>query len=625
MKRRTIAICVTSYDYEYESMIVKGVSERCHELGINLLSFSPMTKKLELSSNITLSDNVIKGETEIYKLINFSAIDGLLLISDSFITPDSIGVLTGKAKEYGVPVININDVEHELSCNIFVSDKDAMKLTVSHLIREHGKKRIGFIGGFPGNIQTEERLAAYRSVLEENNIPFDEALVTYGQFWKKALECTEELMSLEEKPDAIACASDSMAFFCIDKLNELGYNVPEDVAVTGFDGIKDCDAFTPRLTSVKRDHKRLGIEAVDKMTEIWKGEAIPKTTYIESTLVIKESCGCPKDNSFQLDFYSKQYADVNRFKEFNTYTTHSNAVFAGAKSSAELFSEMSKGADFFGFNRMFICISPEYERRSYNMENGDEFLGMTDRMLSMVKYGHDVPEFTEFETKDLVPIDILNEEKEVFFAFSPLYFNNRFLGYVAFEPTRIEGEGSLFGIWLMNISHNAGSFYMKKALESLYVRDQLTGLLNRYGMEKYGNELLGQAKAKHTYFAVICADVDGLKPINDTYGHEAGDNAISQTSKAIRGSMAGNGICIRTGGDEFCVLVAGCTEEQIQEYISNIRLVLDEYNEKSGLPYKVGCSCGYEIAKADETESISEIVNRADEKMYQIKASRKRS
>ena len=64
MKRRTIAICVTSYDYEYESMIVKGVSERCHELGINLLSFSPMTKKLELSSNITLSDNVIKGETE---------------------------------------------------------------------------------------------------------------------------------------------------------------------------------------------------------------------------------------------------------------------------------------------------------------------------------------------------------------------------------------------------------------------------------------------------------------------------------------------------------------------------------------------------------------------------------
>ena len=166
---------------------------------------------------------------------------------------------------------------------------------------------------------------------------------------------------------------------------------------------------------------------------------------------------------------------------------------------------------------------------------------------------------------------------------------------------------------------------MKKALESLYVRDQLTGLLNRYGMEKYGNELLGQAKAKHTYFAVICADVDGLKPINDTYGHEAGDNAISQTSKAIRGSMAGNGICIRTGGDEFCVLVAGCTEEQIQEYISNIRLVLDEYNEKSGLPYKVGCSCGYEIAKADETESISEIVNRADEKMYQIKASRKRS
>lgn len=625
MKHRTIAICVTSYDYEYESMVVKGVAERCLELGINLLSFSPMTKKLELNSNVSLSKNVIRGETEIYNLINFSAIDGLLLMSDSFITRDSIGFLTGKAKEYGVPVVNINDIEYPLKHNIFASDKDAMKLTVRHLIQVHGKKRIGFIGGFPGNIQTEERLEAYKSVLQENNIPFDESLVTYGEFWKKALECTEELMSLEEKPDAIACASDSMAFFCIDKLNSLGYNVPDDVAVTGFDGIRDCDAITPRLTSVKRDHKRVGIEAVDRLTEIWRGEKAPEITYVGSKLIIKESCGCPKDDNFKLDFYSKQYADVNRFKEFNTYTTHSNAVFAGARSSAELFSEMSKGADFFGFNRMFICISPEYERRAYNMENSDDFIGITDKMLSTVKYGHDIPEFTEFNTSDLVPMDILNEEKAVFFAFSPLYFNNRFLGYIAFEPTKIEGEGSLFGIWIMNISHNAGSFYMKKALENLYVRDQLTGLLNRYGMEKFGHELLEQAKAKHTTFSVICADVDGLKPINDNYGHEAGDNAISRTSKAIRCSMAGNGVCIRTGGDEFCVLVAGCTEEQIQDYISNIKCVLDEYNAESGLPYKVGCSCGYELAFADETESISEIVNRADEKMYKIKAMKKRS
>ena len=93
-----------------------------------------------------------------------------------------------------------------------------------------------------------------------------------------------------------------------------------------------------------------------------------------------------------------------------------------------------------------------------------------------------------------------------------------------------------------------------------------------------------------------------------------------QASIAIRCSMAGNGICIRTGGDEFCVLVAGCADEAIKDYIQNIGRILEEYNAESGLPYKVSCSCGYASASADETDSIADIVNMADERMYDVKA-----
>lgn len=623
MRRKTIAICVTAYDIEYESAVVMGVYERCKELGINLLCFAPMTKKLSLNYDFSLSDSVIKGETEIFNLINFDMIDGLLLMGESFATRDIIPSLVEKANEKGVPVINLNDTEYLLDHNILLSDKDAMKLTVRHLIEEHGKKRIGFIGGFPGNIQTEDRIEAYKSVLVEKNIPIDEKLITYGEFWKKSLECTEELMKLEPKPDAIACASDSMAFFCMDKLRELGYRIPEDVAVTGFDGLKDCDVSKPRLTSVKRDHEKAGVEAVNLLMKMWSGEDIPETYYVGSKLIVKESCGCNCEKISEKDFYTEHYAEINRYKEFNSSTIHSNALFADIISSKELFAGMGRSADFFPLNRMFICISPEYEQSAYNVHSTESFVGLSDKMLSMVKHGHDVPEFTKFPTKQLVPMDILSEEKPVFFAFSPLYFKNRSLGYVAFEPTEIEGEGGLFGIWLMNVSHNVGSFYMNKSLEKLYVRDHLTGLLNRHGMERFGNELLEQAKAKHTSFTVICADVDGLKPINDTYGHEAGDNAIKQTSIAIRCSMAGNGICIRTGGDEFCVFVAGSSEQEIKNYISNIELMLKEYNEDSELPYKVNCSCGYATAPADETDSISDIMNKADERMYEIKSANK--
>ncbi|MGN0665896.1 MAG: GGDEF domain-containing protein [Huintestinicola sp.] len=624
MKHKTIAMCVTGYDPEYESLVVNGVHERCSVLGINLLVFSPMTKKPELNSGLQFSESIIKGETEIYNLIDFSSIDGLILMGDSFITRDCIPVLEEKAKKNGVPVININDTEYLLEHNVLLSDKAAMKFPVKHLIEKHNKTRIGFIGGFPGNVQTEERLAAYKSVLEESGIPFDRELVTYGEFWKKAAECTEKLMSLENKPDAIACASDSMAFFCMDKLKELGYRIPEDIAVTGFDGIKDCDEYSPRLTSVRRDHKKAGSEAVNVLSKIWNGENAAVTTYVDSKIIIRESCGCHGENDVSADFYSERYSEVFKLKEFNSYTTYSNAVFAGSENSAELFGIMSKGADFFSFNRMFVCISPQCESiSSFTGQSGRNFIGISDKMLSMVQYGHNVPIYTEFDTKSMVPADILNEEKPVFFAFSPMYFKNRFLGYVAFEPTKNEGEGDLFGIWLLNISHNAGSFYMNKALETLYVRDHLTGLYNRHGMEQFGNELLKEAKEKHTTFTVICADIDRLKPINDTYGHEAGDNTILQTANAIRLSMNFNGICIRTGGDEFCILASDCSNDVITEYLYNIERYLEKYNSDSGLPYQVNCSCGFVTVSADEIDDITKTIYKADENMYIAKYRKK--
>lgn len=623
MKRRTIAICVTGYDYEYESRIVEGVYKRCIELDTNLLSFSPMTRKLEQNADVVLSDSVVRGETEIYELIDFDNIDGLILIGDSFIVRDSISYLNNKAKEHGVPVVNINDPEL-LDHNVILSDKIAMQFPVRHLIRDHGKKRIGFIGGFVGNLQTEERLEAYKTVLAENAIPFDEALVTYGEFWKKAADCTEQLMSLDNKPDAIVCASDSMGFFCMDKLKEMGYRIPEDVAVTGFDGIKDCDMCSPTLTSVKRDHERAGVEAVNILSEIWEGKTPEKVRYVDSKLIIKQSCGCSSDLSESTDFYTKHYAEINLLKEFNSYTTHANAIFAGAQTSVDLFSVMSRGADFFRLNRMFVCIDPDLENGTASTVNGNNaFIGFNDTMLSMVEYGHNVPVYTVFETKKMVPTDILNEDKPVFFGFSPMYFKNRSLGYVAFEPTKVEGQGDLLGIWLMNVSHNAGSFYMNKELEMLYVKDNLTGLYNRHGMELFGPKLLENAKKKNEKFAVICIDIDRLKPINDTYGHEGGDIAISKTAEAIHNSMPKDSICVRTGGDEFCVFAVGYTDSDIDGFISSTDEYLVSYNSTSGNPFTVSCSSGYVNLSASDADSIDYAMKIADSRMYDIKTKKK--
>ena len=107
MKHKTIALCITGYDAEFE--YVQGIFKRCSELDINLLCFSPMTRKLELNSDGVLSEIVIKGETELYELINFDMTDGLILMGETFITRERIGLLEQRAQEPNVPVVNLND------------------------------------------------------------------------------------------------------------------------------------------------------------------------------------------------------------------------------------------------------------------------------------------------------------------------------------------------------------------------------------------------------------------------------------------------------------------------------------------------------------------------------------
>lgn len=169
--RKSVAVCVTSYNWEYESRVVEGVRQKCAEDGINLFVFSNLITKPEIGSDRIMPENTLRGETEIYNLINYDLIDGIIILGDSMINDGVTNRIAEAAAEKGVKTVNVNDPENLLEYNVQLSDKTAMELVVSHLIEEHGFTRINFIGGFPGNFQTEERLAAYKSALAAHNIP----------------------------------------------------------------------------------------------------------------------------------------------------------------------------------------------------------------------------------------------------------------------------------------------------------------------------------------------------------------------------------------------------------------------------------------------------------------------
>ncbi|MDD7430197.1 MAG: GGDEF domain-containing protein [Oscillospiraceae bacterium] len=634
MRRRNIAVCVTGYNWDYESRVVSGIAEKCGELDMNLLIFATLIRRPELNSDRVLPDSVIRGESEIFNLINYEIIDGIIILGESIIEEQVIFDISAKAAEKNIPVVNVNDPTHKLFRNVILSDKKAMEFVVRHLVEEHGLTKINFIGGFPGNLQTEERLAAYKKVLGEHNIPIEEKRIAYGEFWKKATECTENFISSGDIPQAIVCASDTMAIFCMDCLREHGFRIPEDIVVTGFDGLDDCENYSPTLTSVRRGFRSAGYKAAEMITDILDGKETEETSEVDSELVIMQSCGCvPKEEKRKFDYLSEKYGSESVSLEFRTYIHAMNTDFAAVKTSTELFANAKRSAEFFKLKRLFICICSNIERETAELDKEDiisAFRGISDTMVNKFSYGSSVPVGKQFPASELIPEDILNGDKAVVFAFSPMYFKDNFLGYLAYEPSGFRGYGEHFSTWLMMLSNNTGSFYMNKKLElvveqleNLYVRDPLTGLFNRRGMSKYGMELLDSAKKADSCITVVCSDIDNLKPINDLYGHEAGDNAIVQTARAISNAMPDRAVCVRTGGDEFCSVINSCSEDEIKTVIEQIDRTLSEYNASSGLPYKVGCSCGYYRMRASETESIEKIAAFADEEMYRVKVRKK--
>ncbi len=628
MKRKAIAVCVTGYDWEYESKVINSMKERCFELDINLLIFASTIHKPGFDAKDPLPESVLRGETEIFNLINYDMINGVVILGDNIVDESVIFKVNKECEKRGIPIVNINDPDHRLKINVDLSDKTAMEQVVRHVVEEHGARRVNFIGGFKGNLQTEERLAAYKKVLTENGIPIEESRIAYGNFWNKARDCTEEFMKAPEKPDAIICASDTMAIFCMDYLNEIDVKVPEDVIVTGFDGIKDCENYRPSLTSIRRNFSGAGKTAVDLLQRAWQGEQVPAVTSVESELLKQQSCGCRKKTiEKKKSYYSSYYSVPDLYKSFNTYIIEMNMSFARATTSEELFESLGGGAYTFKLKRLYLCICAEFERKTNKTQTGTGWA--YKKMVSMVKYGHEIPVGTEFLAGKLLPEDLLQGEEPIFLSFTPLYFKDNFLGYLAYEPSVIQGQGDLFATWITAVCNNAGSFYMKNELQyvadklkGLYVRDALTGLYNRRGLEEFGKKLLREAEQSDALVTVIMADVDHLKPINDTYGHEGGDNAICRTAAAIKANMPDSAVCSRTGGDEFSVILSGFGPDEIKRFIEDVSVSLENYNKRGEVPYTLGCSCGSHTARLSEM-SYEAIEKLADEDMYRIKTIRK--
>jgi two-component system, cell cycle response regulator len=158
---------------------------------------------------------------------------------------------------------------------------------------------------------------------------------------------------------------------------------------------------------------------------------------------------------------------------------------------------------------------------------------------------------------------------------------------------------------------------------TLALIDDLTGLNNRRGFLALAEHHAHLAYRTKQMFLLAFVDLDGLKRINDTFGHQEGNRALVDASIVLRDSFRQSDILARLGGDEFAILVADAAENDIEAVRHRIDRKLCSFNADPGRRYDLSFSIGIVSNDATQTSDLEQLLSRADALMYRQKHSKK--
>lgn len=249
-------------------------------------------------------------------------------------------------------------------------------------------------------------------------------------------------------------------------------------------------------------------------------------------------------------------------------------------------------------------------------------------VFGMLSISHPSADVAASVRRAVMPIILICIAAMVMIGFISIMFSSRFIVRIhqlqQFMATLAGGDFSAeIPTKLLQLGDELGDLaksgkQMQQSLRQLVEFDALTGLHNR----RYGSRRLAQVQEKARRsgipFSVCISDIDFFKKVNDTYGHEAGDEVLSVAADILRRHMAGKGFVARWGGEEFLLVFE---RMQVWEAAASLEKLLGEIRKievnYQGQIIRLTMSCG--VTQAEEDESIDAVLRRADGLLYYCK------
>lgn len=620
--KHLISLCISKINDDVSHHFITELNDLLSKMNSALFVYATI-------SNFYQNSPVDYGEASIFELIDYENTDVIIIYAEMMEDDRFILPVIEKARAANVPVITIG--RHFDGCSELCFDYEAgFETVVRHAIEHHKPKKPHFIAGAKGNDFSEKRVDIFKKVISENGFSFDESMVSYGDFWSVPTEdAINKLVRENNIPDAVICANDTMAIAAQNALKRNGLRIPEDVMVTGFDGIDEILYSKPQITSCKCSYKLLAEKSVELINGFLDGETIPEYSSVIPEILIYSSCGC--DNSENISFAERIVELNNRNYRFQ----EENRTLSELCANMQLCETPDKAVNCFRAHNvvydMCCILTADCTDEKINPLQKPEGNSFGEELYLI--YDSDLDNnnlFTPgyFKRSDVIPGLETQLDHNAPLIFVALSFLDIPLGFLCFHYhnddianyTKIAQNVTMFNNavgGMRNIRHQR---YRIHQVENIYRIDTLTGLFNRRGFTRSFNKLV-ETLTSDSKITVVMADLDDLKKINDIYGHGAGDNAIRMSAKALKNACPEGSLCTRFGGDEMLAVINGeMSEEEIR---SNFDGIINEYNANSNKPYKISASLGIFTSRISDGIEFESLIKKSDELMYIDKQKKK--
>jgi len=625
-----IAVLISSLLFDTQKAFMKGIERQVRD-------YKDVCSVFACHVNAGSNEKHTQGEYAIFDLPDFSSFDGVVYVKNTFQFSPSEDKIEKRLKDSGVNCVVVDGTLPEY-VSIVSDEKEIMKCAVNHLIEVHGCKKLAFVGGHSFSNDTRDRYAGFLEALKEHGLENNPEYRKDGNFqYFSGSQAAQYFMGLEcGLPDGVACANDEMAIGLCNEFRKRGVKVPKGIKITGVDYDSVSRVYAPRLTTVKRQQYQKGVSAVTVLHEYDthpRGEIIT----LETSIVCGETCGCkpelpPIDPNTINAIATEKYVS----EELAQYIRLMNADFMNSGDLHDTLYDIRRHTERMNAEEVYLVLIqrpfPQMQYSEYTkyiqMEERDNQEQYQDPVISVVNCfnGKSLTraENEVFSIKDLFPPMAKGGKPGGTYYFFPIHYMNRNFGY-AIQGTSgdqvrddfVPSWANAVSIALENTRKRMVMQTMIETLDHMWIYDTLSEVYNRAGFLKATHDKFVKCVDDKTPIALIFMDVDGLKNVNDHFGHEEGDNLIKSVAHAIRDvSDIEVENYMRYGGDEFVVTIIDGNDDKVKDWKARFERRLAEISENSGKPYKMEVSLGSEITVLKNIDELPTLFDEADHKMY---------